>query len=95
MGVGTRRSERTGQRLRGQTNRLRPDDDPAKFSTTMEWIDAQSGERMLEVGCGNGAVARAAARHAPAIRGMVALGALAARLAKLSAAAPAAGSPSA
>jgi len=58
----------------------------------MEWIDAQSGERTLEVGCGNGVVARAVARHAPAIRGVVALDISAA---KLTAAAPAAGCPSA
>jgi len=74
-----------------QTNRLRPDDEPAKFPTTMEWIDAQSGERMLEVGCGNGSVVRAVARHSPAIRGVVALDISAAKIT----AAAAAGCPSA
>lgn len=49
-------------------NRLRPDDEPEHFSHTLAWIDAQSGERVLEVGCGNGAVARAVARAVPDIR---------------------------
>ena len=61
-----------------QTNRLRPDDDRAKFPITMERIDAQPGERMLEMGCGNGAGDRAVARNAQAIRGVVTLDASAA-----------------
>lgn len=54
-------------------NRIRPDDDPASFPNTLTWIDAQPGERILEVGCGNGAMARAVARGAPEIRELVAV----------------------
>jgi SAM-dependent methyltransferase len=46
-------------------NRLRPSDDPASYPSTTAWIDARSGERILEVGCGNGAVACAVARNTP------------------------------
>ena len=35
-------------------NRLRPDDEPEHFPNTLAWIDARPGERILEVGCGNG-----------------------------------------
>lgn len=53
-------------------NRLHVDDDPARYLTTMPWINAQPGELILEVGCGNGAVSRAVARHVPTLRGLVA-----------------------
>jgi len=54
-------------------NRLRPDDDPEHFPNTLAWINAQHGERILEVGCGNGAVARAIVRAVPDIRELVAV----------------------
>ncbi|HEY8684118.1 MAG TPA: methyltransferase domain-containing protein [Chloroflexota bacterium] len=54
-------------------NQLRPDDDPENFPNTLSWIDAQPGERILEVGCGNGAVARAVAHAVPGIQGVVAV----------------------
>jgi len=54
-------------------NRLRPDDDPAGFPNTLAWVDARPGDRILEVGCGNGAVARAVARATPDIRKLVAV----------------------
>jgi len=60
-------------RYRAVLNRLRPDDDPANSPNTLAWIDAQPGERILEVGCGNGAVARAVARAVPGIRNLVAI----------------------
>lgn len=63
-------------------NRLRPDDDPANFPNTLAWIDAQLGERILEVGCGNGAVARAVARAVPDIRELVAVDASAEMIAE-------------
>jgi len=63
-------------------NRLRPDDDPANFPTTLTWIDAQPGERILEVGCGNGAVAQAVARAVPDIRELVAVDASAEMIAE-------------
>lgn len=49
-------------------NQFRVDDDPTNFPNTMQWIDPQPGERILEVGCGNGAVARAVARFQPKIQ---------------------------
>lgn len=57
----------------GVLNRARADDDPAHFPATLAWIDAQPGEHVLEVGCGNGAMARAVARAVPAIREVVAV----------------------
>jgi ubiquinone/menaquinone biosynthesis C-methylase UbiE len=54
-------------------NRLRGDDDPSGYPNTLPWVGAQLGERVLEVGCGNGAVARAVARHMPEIRELVAV----------------------
>src|SRR5262245_42276816 len=54
-------------------NRLRKDDEPAHFPNTLAWINAQPGERILEVGCGNGAVARAVARHVPEVSEVVAV----------------------
>lgn len=54
-------------------NHIRPDDEPANFPNTLTWIDAQPGERILEIGCGNGAVARAVARGVPDIRELVAV----------------------
>lgn len=60
-------------RYRAVLNRLRPDDDPANSPNTLACIDAQPGERILEVGCGNGAVARAVARAVPGIRDLVAI----------------------
>ncbi len=54
-------------------NRLRKDDDPAHFPNTLAWIHAQPGERILEVGCGNGAVARAVARQVPDVSEVVAV----------------------
>lgn len=53
-------------------NRIRADDDPAHAPNTMAWIDPQPGERLLEIGCGNGAVARAVARHEPRVRSVTA-----------------------
>jgi SAM-dependent methyltransferase len=52
-------------------NQSRPDDEPSNFPHAMVWIDAQPGERILEVGCGNGAVARALARHVPEIASII------------------------
>jgi len=46
---------------------------PANLPNTLAWIDAQPGERILEVGCGNGVVARAVARAVPDIRELVAI----------------------
>jgi ubiquinone/menaquinone biosynthesis C-methylase UbiE len=63
-------------------NRARPGDDPSTYPATLAWIDPQPGERILEVGCGNGAVARAVARHVPAIRELVATDASAAMIAE-------------
>lgn len=60
--------------------RLRPDDDPASFPNTLTWIDAQPGERILEVGCGTGAVARAVVRATPSVRELVASDASAAMI---------------
>ncbi len=62
-----------GDRYVALLNRARADDDPTHFPTTLAWIDAQLGERVLEVGCGNGAMARAIARAVPAIREVVAV----------------------
>ncbi len=53
--------------------RARPDDDPAHYPNTLAWIDARPGERVLEVGCGNGAMARAVARGTPGVREVVAV----------------------
>jgi len=63
-------------------NRARPDDDPAHYPNTLAWIDAQPGERILEVGCGNGAMARAVARGTPGIREIAAVDASAAMIAE-------------
>lgn len=63
-------------------NHLRPDDEPEHFPNTLVWIDAQPGERILEVGCGNGAVARAVGRAAPGIRELVAVDASEAMIAE-------------
>lgn len=63
-------------------NRLRPDDEPANFPNTLTWIDAQPGERILEIGCGNGAVARAVTRAVPDIRELVAVDASAEMIAE-------------
>jgi SAM-dependent methyltransferase len=52
-------------------NQSRPDNEPSHFPQTMAWIDPRPGERVLEVGCGNGAVARALARHVPGISEIV------------------------
>lgn len=57
-------------------------DEPANFPNTLAWLDAQPGERLLEVGCGNGAVARAVARHVPTIRDVVAVDRSAAMIAE-------------
>jgi SAM-dependent methyltransferase len=54
-------------------NQSRADDDPAHFPNTLAWIDAQPGERVLEVGCGNGAVARALVRQVPQVGEIVAV----------------------
>jgi len=61
-------------------NQARPDDDPAHYPNTLAWIDAQPGERVLEVGCGNGAMARAVARGTPEIGEVVAVDASAAMI---------------
>ncbi len=63
-------------------NRLRPGDDPEHFPNTLVWIDAQHGERILEVGCGNGAVARAVVRAVPGISQLVAVDASARMIAE-------------
>jgi arsenite methyltransferase len=52
---------------------VRPSDDPSDYPNTIPWVDARSGERILEVGCGTGAVARAVARHTPGILELVAV----------------------
>jgi SAM-dependent methyltransferase len=62
-------------------NQLRPDDDPARFPNTLAWIAPQPNERILEVGCGNGAVARAVANYQPDIREVVAVDASAVMIA--------------
>ena len=62
-------------------NQLRADDDPAHFPNTMQWIDPQPSERILEVGCGNGAVARSVARFQPKVEHIVAVDASAAMIA--------------
>ncbi len=74
-------SDRADQYL-AVLNRLRPDDDPASFPNTLAWINAQPGERILEVGCGNGAVARAVARAVPDISELVAMDASAEMIAE-------------
>jgi ubiquinone/menaquinone biosynthesis C-methylase UbiE len=66
----------------GILNRMRASDDPASFPATLAWIAAQPGERILEVGCGNGAVARAVARQTPAVREVVAVDTSAAMIAE-------------
>jgi len=65
-------SERAN-RYRAVLNRLRTDDAPVNFPNTLAWIDAQPGECILEVGCGNGTVARALVRAVPGIRNLVAI----------------------
>ncbi len=73
-------SDRT-ERYVDLLNQARPDDDPAHYPNTLAWIDAQPGERVLEVGCGNGAMARAVARGTPEIGEVVAVDASAAMIA--------------
>lgn len=63
-------------------NRARPDDDPVHYPNSLAWIDAQPGERVLEVGCGNGAIAHAVARGTPGVRAVVAVDASAAMIAE-------------
>lgn len=53
-------------------NSVRPTDDPRNYSGIISFVDAQAGERVLEVGCGNGAIARALARHVPAVEQLLA-----------------------
>ncbi len=74
-------SDRT-ERYVALLNRARPDDDPAHYPNTLAWIDAQPGERVLEVGCGNGAMARAVARGTPELREIVAVDSSAAMIAE-------------
>ena len=74
-------SDRTGQYV-DLINQSRADDDPAGYPATLAWIDAQPGERILEVGCGNGAVACAVARQTPTIREVVAVDASEAMIAE-------------
>src|SRR5690349_14602977 len=50
----------------GILNQVRETDDPDHYPATLAFIDAQPGERILEVGCGNGAIARAVARRGAA-----------------------------
>ncbi len=52
-------------------NRLRADDDPVGFPNTMAWLEPQAGERLLEVGCGNGVVARAVTRFMPSVQEVI------------------------
>jgi len=54
-------------------NQSRIDDAPAHFPMALAWLNAQPGERLLEVGCGNGAIARAVARYMPSIRELIAV----------------------
>src|SRR5947209_8226770 len=63
-------------------NRVRPGDDPAAFPATLEWIDARPGERILEVGCGNGAVARAVGKQEPGICELIGIDASTAMIAE-------------
>ena len=54
-------------------NQAHPDDDPARYPTTLAWIDPQPGEHILDVGCGNGAMACAVARQVSGVRAVVAV----------------------
>lgn len=55
----------------GVLNMIRPTDDPEDYSGIIAFVDVQGGERVLEVGCGNGAIARAVAHHVPSVEEIV------------------------